>query len=77
MDRPYPSPHAGLQVRDTWAFRMTARYADYAALLQRYLAPRFAPQVVPMEGDAPPAPEAVAGAGGVAGRVYACASPRA
>lgn len=34
------------QVRDSWGFRMTARYEDYAALLNDYVEPGFEPQVV-------------------------------
>ena len=34
------------QVRDSWGFRMTARYEDYAALLNDYVEPGFEPQVI-------------------------------
>jgi beta-ureidopropionase len=34
------------QVRDSWGFRMTARYSVYSALLARYCRPDFSPQVV-------------------------------
>ncbi|KAJ3689007.1 hypothetical protein LUZ61_018171 [Rhynchospora tenuis] len=34
------------QIKDKWAFRMTARYEMYADLLKRYLEPGFEPQVI-------------------------------
>ena len=34
------------QVKDKWAFNMTARHALYADLLARYVRPDFEPQVV-------------------------------
>eukprot|EP00899_Mesostigma_viride_P022618 jgi/Mesvir1/3540/Mv12010-RA.2 len=34
------------QVKDHWAFQMTARYEMYADLLQRYIRPDFKPQVI-------------------------------
>ena len=40
------APAAGLQVKDRWGFRMTARYEMYAEQLGRYVAPDFTPQVV-------------------------------
>jgi beta-ureidopropionase len=34
------------QIKDKWAFRMTARYEMYASLLSEYLKPDFKPQVI-------------------------------
>jgi len=34
------------QVKDTWGFRMTARYELYAQLMQDYIQPDFQPQIV-------------------------------
>jgi len=34
------------QIKDKWAFRMTARYDMYASLLSEYLKPDFKPQVI-------------------------------
>jgi len=34
------------QIKDKWAFRMTARYEMYADLLKRYLEPGYEPQVI-------------------------------
>jgi hypothetical protein len=34
------------QVKDKWAFQMTGRHELYADLLNRYVTPNFAPQIV-------------------------------
>ena len=34
------------QVKDSWVFQMTARYEDYAKLLNKYIDPNFEPQVI-------------------------------
>jgi beta-ureidopropionase len=34
------------QIKDKWAFRMTARYEMYADLLKKYLKPGYEPQVI-------------------------------
>ena len=39
------------QVKDSWVFQMTARYEDYAALLDDYVQPDFEPQVVSDRDD--------------------------
>ena len=34
------------QVKDSWVFQMTARYEDYANLLEDYVDPDFEPQII-------------------------------
>jgi beta-ureidopropionase len=37
-------PHR--QVKDSWGFRLTARYEMYAELLNEFMQPDFKPQIV-------------------------------
>lgn len=39
------------QVKDSWVFQMTARYQDYADLMNKYVAHDFEPQVVSDRSD--------------------------
>lgn len=34
------------QVKDSWGFRLTARYEMYAQLLNEFMQPNFKPQIV-------------------------------
>ena len=33
-------------MKDSWVFQMTARYEDYANLLEDYVDPDFEPQII-------------------------------